>query len=78
MKVYDTMTRNTAGLHTLFVAPAAEDATARVAEWQDKDGNPKTISVQFKGGAAEVPDNLGRFLVEHGHALKSRPLIYAR
>jgi hypothetical protein len=75
MKVYTPARQD--GIRTIAVAPAAVDPTARVAEWQDDDGKPLTISVRFVHGVAEVADNLGRFLIAHGYAKKTRPLLYA-
>ena len=75
MKIYLPKYRD--GLHTVSVAPAAIDATARVPEWQDEEGNPTSQTVTFRYGTAEVPDSLGRFLVAHGFAKKTRPLLYA-
>lgn len=60
-------------LHVIFVAPARDDPTSNVAEWQDHDGNPVTIRVQFYEGKAEVADPLGRYLIDKGLAKKAKP-----
>jgi hypothetical protein len=60
--------------HTMFVAPAAQIEGEVPAHWKDVDGEPITIPVEFKYGRAEVPDDLGKFMLKFGHAAKS-PLI---
>lgn len=57
-------------LHVIMVAPARDDPTSNVAEWQDTDGNPLTLRVLFKEGMADVPDPLGRYLIDKGLAKK--------
>jgi hypothetical protein len=75
LKIY--LPRYRDGLHTISVAPAAIDATARVPEWQDAEGNPTSQTVTFRYSEAVVEDPLGRFLVAHGYAKKTRPSLYA-
>lgn len=69
------------GAHTMYVAPAAEDPSAGVPEWwtvkDNGDRVPLSMPVRFVNGMAEVPDNLGRFLINRGHARKTRPLLAA-
>jgi hypothetical protein len=57
---------------TLHVQPGIKiDAS----EFKDMDGKPILISVQFKDGVADVPDNLGRFLIDNHLAAKSQQRI---
>lgn len=69
MKVYrpDAMDRSI----SLHVAPGVEHP---ITDWLMPDGKPKQICVQFVLGVADVPDNLGRYLIDTGHAKRS-PLI---
>jgi len=77
MKVYYAAALERPGVRTIMVAPAAIDPTARVEEWQDAEGNPVTIGVRFIHGVATVEESLGRFLIAHGHARGTRPLLAA-
>jgi hypothetical protein len=78
MIVWEPVARTRAGgLHTIYVAPAKEDPSATVSDWVDRDGNPITFPVIFRGGKAEVSDSLGRFLIDKKLAKKSRPLLAA-
>lgn len=62
--------------NTLYVAPAASESARGVSEWLRADGEPLTIPVEFKYGVAHVPGNLGRWLIDAGHAQNS-PIILA-
>lgn len=75
MKVYDMLNRGPQGEHTVFVSPAALDKSANNPEWFDESGKAVQIAVRFRNGRAEVEDSLGRILVHHNLARKSRPLI---
>ena len=44
------------------------------SEFMDEDGKPRTFAVEFINGEADVPDNLARYLIDHGIAKRS-PLI---
>lgn len=77
MRVYYPDALERPGIRTISVAPAATDPTARVPEWQDPNGDPITLHVRFVHGVADVDDALGRFLIAHKHARKSRPLLVA-
>jgi hypothetical protein len=68
MKVY----RQEKGSFNLFLCPN-NDGMAN-GEWNDAEGKPKEILVTFKDGAAEVPNDLGRYLTDRKLALKT-PLI---
>jgi hypothetical protein len=74
MKVYVSGEKPVAqarfGLH---VTPAADIPGHDIpGEWLDEKGNAKPIVVEFSFGAAEVPSNLGEYLVKRGYAHKSR------
>ena len=45
------------------------------SDFKDMDGKPILITVQFRDGMADVPDNLGRYLVDNQLASKSRQRI---
>ncbi len=75
MKVYHPMGSTT----TLMVAPAAlMDAASAPSEWKDKDGKPVRFDIVFTDGMAEVPGNLGNWLIENGYVHKSRLIRAAR
>ncbi len=62
--------------HSLFVCPAADIVGEECpADWLDAQGKPLTIEVEFKFGRAEVPSNLGAYLVKQGLAGKTRLII---
>lgn len=58
--------------HILYVQPGLEfpDNT----EWHDAHGNPLLIAVVFIDGEAEVPKQLGRWLIDRGDAIAERPI----
>ena len=55
--------------HELLCTPARN---ADSVEFKDEHGKPKMYQVIFEHGRAEVPDNLGRWLVDNGMAVRSR------
>ena len=70
--------------HTIFVAPGAHlhGRADLPADWFDttqKDAGgeplPKTFPVKFFHGQAEVPDNIGKYMITHGLAEKSRLIL---
>lgn len=59
--------------HRMFVAPAADVRNEEIpADWVDDENNPVSIPVEFRFGEAEVPTNLGKFLVSRGLVARSR------
>lgn len=61
--------------HSLFVAPAADPRTAQGSidsSWLHENGEPKSFTVNFVGGAADVPDPLGRYLLATKQAKRTR------
>lgn len=67
-----TVTVSPAG-DTDFVAPADV-----LKEWALADGRPKQIEVHFKFGAADVPDELGKYMVAREIAHRTRLLRKVR
>jgi len=59
----------------MFVTPSF---TSSSADFKDSQGNPITYTVSFDYGMAEVPDNLGRWMVDHGLAKTSLIILPAR
>lgn len=70
MRVYRPADRDVAR-SALLVQPGREFPTA---EWMDVDGKPRLLRVEFRAGAADVPDNLARYLIDHDLAARS-PLV---
>lgn len=60
--------------HEMFVTPFDSDS----AEFKDSQGKLRTYVVVFDYGRAEVPDNLGRWMVDHGLAKSSRIILPAK
>lgn len=56
---------------TVFVQPGNQFP---VSEWLNEDGKPILFRVEFRAGCAEVPDNLGNYMIDHEIAQRS-PLI---
>ena len=56
--------------HFLHVAPAFApvEGLKTPSHWFDRDGNPETLKVEFKFGAAEVENVLGEWLISTGTA----------
>ena len=57
--------------HTVFIQPGKDQP---VSDWMDADGKPRIFELVFVRGAADVPDNLARYMVDHGIAQWS-PLL---
>lgn len=71
MIVYHPMGRRSA---SLMATPAKDPRTAnggRASEWFDDLGAPKMFVIDFKHGRAEVPDSVGRYLVETRQAKRT-------
>jgi hypothetical protein len=66
MKVYRHESRGKR--YTLHVKPGA---THPVSDWMDADGNAVQLVVRFIDGCADVPDNLGHFLLDQKLATRS-------
>jgi hypothetical protein len=50
---------------SLFVNPSIDSDSV---DFRNADGSPRTFQVTFYRGRAEVPNNLGRWMVDHGYA----------
>jgi hypothetical protein len=62
--------------HTVVACPAKHmPAVSHASEWKDGQGEPVVFSVKFRDGVADVPDHLGKYLLDQGHVKKSRPLL---
>ncbi|MBM2884094.1 hypothetical protein JFK97_06790 [Chromobacterium phragmitis] len=48
-----------------------------MSDFLDESGKARTFVVEFKYGRAEVPDNLGRYLIDQGLAQESVILLAA-
>jgi hypothetical protein len=63
--------------HRMAIAPAADpaglDGSDPPAEWLEADGEtPRQYWVEFARGRAEVPSNIGSYLISRGLAHKRR------
>lgn len=45
------------------------------SEWVNEKNEPIDFNVEFEFGKAEVPDNLGKYLLKHGFAKMSRLIM---
>lgn len=74
MFVYLHGERQRSGSHRLWVCPAGDKEGLRgqepAAEWLDdnEEKTPRTMAVDFLGGRADVPKNLGDYMVMRGIA----------
>lgn len=62
------------GTQTLYFTPGREnpETPAFMVNNEKGDPVPKQFKVEFVNGEAEVDENLGQWLLDHGHALKSK------
>jgi hypothetical protein len=67
MRVYRKDHPDQIGRHHLMVQPARQ-SNDKSADFLDAQGEPKLFNVEFVHGKAEVPDNLGRWMIDHGYA----------
>jgi hypothetical protein len=58
--------------HTMFVTPGAESDSV---EFKDAAGTNQQYTVKFVIGCAEVPSNLGRYMLDHGLAQRTPSMI---
>lgn len=68
MKVYHPMGSTT----LVMVTPGTFHKD--VSDWKDERGNPIRFDVMFRRGVAEVPSNLGNWMIENGLACRT-PLV---
>lgn len=69
MKIYQPEAR--LGRRTTFVQPGNMYPTS---DFIDENGKARMFSVEFVHGVAEVPDNLGQYMLDHELASAS-PII---
>jgi hypothetical protein len=72
MIVYKTSPRESIGTHVVYVEPGREHD---VSEWKNQEGKPIQIKVEFKHGKADVPNNLGEYLLANKLAERSRLIL---
>lgn len=65
MKVYRLGRPDQPGRHWLMLTPGA---THPASDFMHADGSAILFNVEFVNGCAEVPDNLGRWMLDHGYA----------
>ncbi len=54
------------------IAPASDVKNMEIPpDWFDDQGKPRQFNVMFEYGAAEVEDEIGRYLIAKGYAAKS-------
>lgn len=72
MRVYHHQRRR----HSLYVSPAGDPRATRRgvdSDWINADGSAKLLEVGFDAdGVAEVPDALGRYLLDTKQAKRTR------
>lgn len=71
MKIYLPGSR---GVHTIYVRPGVEHKNS---DFLKADGTPEQFAVVFREGVAEVPDNLGRYMIDSELAARSPLLLPA-
>lgn len=60
--------------HTVYLRPAAHVKGGFPAEWLNPDGSKRMFRIEFKNGRADVPDNIGQFMIDTGLA-RSSPIL---
>jgi len=73
MNIYVNGEKQSKGVHRMFVEPGRE---LDGSNWKDKDGKVIQFKVEFVEGKADVPANLGRYMVSRGMATES-PIVVA-
>lgn len=79
MKIYAAGERQAVGRHPFHINPAAHMGAkaACPAEWFDDEGQPREMVVFFENGQAEVADPIGKYMVAHGYARKTKLILPA-
>ncbi|WP_024516836.1 hypothetical protein [Bradyrhizobium sp. Tv2a-2] len=72
MKVYSRGSNPTS---TLYICPAADTTGEVPAEWVDDNNSPLQFTIEFRHGAAEVPDPIGKYLIARGYAKKTKLIL---
>jgi hypothetical protein len=76
MYVYRKGCPNKPGRHWLQVQPARL-SNDHPSDWLDEQGQPRMFNIEFMHGRTSVPDNLGRWLVDHGYAQETALILPA-
>lgn len=69
MRVYKHGLKENRGVHTVFVQPGTE--YPEVTDWHNEEGHAILLPVVFTDGVADVPSNLGQYLIDKGLASSS-------
>lgn len=72
MKIYQQGPRQ--GVFDMMVCPGGHEPAECPSDWFREDGSPIMFNIRFENGKAEVPGNLGRYMIKHEMAFRS-PLI---
>ena len=75
MKVYTTGEKSSVQSNYFLSICPGEHLGAEAAEtsdWFNDKNQPLQFHIEFKHGIADVPDSIGKYLVAHGLAAKSR------
>ena len=77
IKVYAPNPAQWDKVFSLTIAPAAHLEGETPAEWTDEEGKPRNMSVVFNYGEAIVTSEIGRYLIAHGLARKTKLILPA-
>jgi hypothetical protein len=58
--------------HLMFVTPGVDDDCS---DWKNVDGSNRQFTVRFEEGRADVPSNLGDYLIAKGVAQSVPPAL---
>ena len=64
--------------HTMYVCPAGDVEAMKgeaPSEFKNDDGTARSFTVQFTHGRADVPDNLGNYMIKRKLARKTKLLL---
>lgn len=62
--------------HLVVICPAGHlEGQEMPREWVDDHNNPVSLHVEFKFGVAEVPSNVGEYMLKYGMASKTKLII---
>jgi hypothetical protein len=77
MRVYTTGEKTSRQKSFIMcINPAAHLAGQEVpSDWVDEKNNPVEFNIEFIYGEAHVSDSIGKYLVKHGMAARSKLII---
>ncbi len=58
--------------HIVFIQPGNDYP---ISDWLDGDRRPRLFQIVFMAGVAEVPDNLGQYMIDKGLAQTTALLL---